>query len=134
MTEKKVTPFDLVQELSESHNTPRFESAPSAYVPYVINRALSATAETVLLANEMNLYWGLDKDQQHMFYHHTIRKRKRYFKWLKSESPPEHPALQALYKYSLRESRRAIRTMTESQREHYRALSLSLSLIGGSSK
>ena len=57
----------------------------SSYPPYIVNRCLSGTVDSVLFANEMNLNAHLDKDMQYSFLLYTLRKRKRFSPWLKKE-------------------------------------------------
>jgi len=62
------------------------EEVPGAvdvYVPFVVNRSLSYFSDTVLYANEMNLFPDLDKIMQYEYYLYGIRKRKRFSKWTK---------------------------------------------------
>ena len=60
-------------------------SAISSYPPYIVNRCLSGTIDSILFSNEMNLNAHLDADMQYSFLLNTLRKRKRFSPWLKKE-------------------------------------------------
>jgi hypothetical protein len=59
------------------------ESVEKGYTPFVVNRCLSYFIDTILYANEMNLRPETDKKMQFDYLQRTIRKNKRYSKWLK---------------------------------------------------
>ena len=51
----------------------------------MVNRGLSFTPDTILSANEMNAAPFLDKRMQYDYLYSTVRKKKRYAKWIKAE-------------------------------------------------
>lgn len=51
------------------------------YVPYQVNMCASNVADTMFIANEMNICHRLTKEQQFDFYYHIVPKGKRYSKW-----------------------------------------------------
>jgi hypothetical protein len=61
------------------------EVAEKNYAPYVINRCLSYFTDTILHANQMNMHADLSGNMQYDYYMETIRKRKRFSKWIKNE-------------------------------------------------
>jgi hypothetical protein len=113
------TPFDIIKTLVETKDRSVFEASPSSYVPYVINRSLSGSLETVLLANEMNQCHGLDVDQQYEYYFHTIRARRRYMKWLKPEPRPEIEGLKIKHRISTWEAKKLLPFLTDEARQFY---------------
>lgn len=62
-----------------------FETAEKNYTPYVINRCLSYFTDTILYSNQMNRFPDLPKKMQYDYLKETIRKRKRFSKWVKNE-------------------------------------------------
>lgn len=80
--------FDLINSLSDSKKN-YFEEdkelASKVYTPFVVNKYFSFFIDTIIHSNIMNMYSFLDKDIQHDYYYHGIRKKKRYTKWLKQE-------------------------------------------------
>ena len=56
------------------------------YNAYMTNRVYSFGDETIFYSNEMNKLHFLDLKMQYDFYFYGLDKRKRYNKWVKSES------------------------------------------------
>ena len=57
----------------------------SEYEPFLINRSLSYYQDCLLYANEMNRRFEVSNRLQYHYLLNTIRKRKRFAKWIKSE-------------------------------------------------
>ena len=70
------------------------------YEPFVINRSLSYFEDTVLLANEMNIHHHIDSRLQYDFLINTIRKSKRFSKWVKPDNTETITAVMEYYIYS----------------------------------
>jgi hypothetical protein len=55
-----------------------------AYLPHLVNRALSYHLDCIMFVNEMNRYHFLSNQMQYDFYFYALRKYKRqYSKWPK---------------------------------------------------
>jgi hypothetical protein len=67
---------------------------------FIVNKALSFHADTVVQANEMNKYPSLDKDMQFAFLTSMIRRRKRYGGWIKKVEVDKLETIKEFYKYS----------------------------------
>jgi hypothetical protein len=76
------------------------ESVEKGYTPFVVNRCLSYFIDTVLYANEMNRRPETDKKMQFDYLQKSIRKNKRYSKWLKQESVENLDLIKQFYGYS----------------------------------
>lgn len=85
-----VTKEDVLSEGSIEQNL-------QEYKPFIVNRCAGSFADTVLLVNEMNIRPFVDKDMQFHFLINTIRKRKRYAKWLKAEKLDGLDAVKSYY-------------------------------------
>jgi len=94
--------------------------AISSYPPYIVNRCLSGHLDTVLFANEMNLYNSLDKDMQYSFFLYTLRKRKRFSPWLKKEQVDDLDLVKKHYGYSNEKAKVAVSLLTKTQIEQIR--------------
>lgn len=94
--------------------------AISSYPPYIVNRCLSGHLDTVLFANEMNLYNSLDKDMQYTFFLYTLRKRKRFSPWLKKEQVDDLDLVKKHYGYSNEKAKVAVSLLTKTQIENIR--------------
>jgi hypothetical protein len=92
----------------------------SSYPPYIVNRCLSGHLDTVLFANEMNIYNSLDKDMQYTFFLYTLRKRKRFSPWLKKEQVDDLDLVKKHYGYSNEKAKVAVSLLTKTQLEYIR--------------
>lgn len=61
--------------------------AIKVYEPFVMNRWLAQYNDCVLIASEANRLGITDKRMHYDFVRASIRKRKRYVKWVKKEKP-----------------------------------------------
>lgn len=75
------------------------------YVPFVVNKCFSYFPDTIFYANRMNQFSGLDKKMQYDFYIHSITKRKRFSKWIKSEENKDLEVVKEVYGYSDRHAK-----------------------------
>ena len=89
------------------------ESVEKQYTPFVVNRCLSYFIDTVLYANEMNQRSHLDKKLQFDYLLNSIRKNKRYSKWLKRESEENLELVKNFYGYSDSKAREILDIITE---------------------
>ena len=92
----------------------------SSYPAYIVNRCLSGHLDTVLFANEMNIYNSLDKDMQYTFFLYTLRKRKRFSPWLKKEQVDDLDLVKKHYGYSNEKAKVAVSLLTKTQLEYLR--------------
>ena len=76
------------------------ESVEKEYTPFVVNRCLSYFIDTVLYVNEMNRLPHTDKKMQFDYLLSSIRKNKRYSKWLRRESEENLDLVKQFYGYS----------------------------------
>lgn len=77
--------FDFLNDISHSKKNIFSEENEKEYNSYMINRFLSMNIDTVMYANEMNKNSHLPKHMQYEYYLHSIKKHKRYFKYIKHE-------------------------------------------------
>ena len=55
-----------------------------AYNPFIINKTLSYFPDTIMQSNTMNQFFDIDKKLQYEFLLNSIRKKKRFSRWIKS--------------------------------------------------
>lgn len=67
------------------------------YVPYIINKSLSYHLDTILFSNEMNRMPHIPSEAQYLFFLNSIRKRKRYSKWVKPQKTEELEMIKKYY-------------------------------------
>ena len=108
-----MSPFDYLKAINSTKKD-IFELEKD-YSPFMINRGLSYFPDTVLFANEMNKNPHLDSRLQFHFFINTIRKRKRFSKWLKPKTEDEVEAVKLYYGYSNEKARQAINLLTSEQ-------------------
>ena len=93
------------------------ESDPKTYNSFLINRALSYFPDTVLAANIINKYHGLDNKLQFDFLLNIVRKRKRFSKWNKRELADGVEAVKEYYGYSNEKAEIALSLLSQEQLE-----------------
>ena len=62
------------------------ELSEKGYTPYVVNKALSYFADTILYVNEINQHGLLDHKMQYEYLLYSVRKGKRFSKWSKKDT------------------------------------------------
>lgn len=82
----KLTFFDFVKDICEQKQYLFNESTEYAFVPFMINRALSQNVDTIMWANEMNKFRHGTSEMVHDFLFYSIPKKKRYNKWAKANN------------------------------------------------
>ena len=89
------------------------ESVEKEYTPFVVNRCLSYFIDTVLYVNEMNRLPHTDKKMQFDYLLTSIRKNKRYSKWLRRESEENLDLVKQFYGYSDTKAREILDIITD---------------------
>ena len=69
-----------------------------AYNPFIINKSLSHFPDTIMQSNTMNQYFELDKKLQYDFLLNSIRKKKRFSRWVKSNIEENVEIVKQYYK------------------------------------
>ena len=93
-----------------------------AYPPYIVNKCLAAFHDTVLFANEMNMYPHLDKKMQYDFFINSINPRKRFSPWAKKTKVEYLDAIKEYYGYNDDKALQALRILSKDQLEHIKKL------------
>jgi hypothetical protein len=90
-------------------------SSKKDYAPYIINRCLSGTIDTLMYSNEMNKNHSLDKKLQYDFFINTVRTRKRYSPWIKQEKLKDLEVVKSYYGYSNEKAKQTLKILTKEQ-------------------
>jgi len=93
------------------------EKSEKDYVPFIVNRGLGYVSDTVLLANEMNVNCHVDGKLQYDFLRGTVKKRKRFSKWLKSEESDKINVIKEYFGYSESVAKQCIDLFDDNQIE-----------------
>ena len=87
------------------------------YPPFIINKCMSQHLDTIMFANEMNQYQGLDKKLQYDFFINIVRPRKRFSPWGKKEKISNLDIVKKFYGYSTEKAIQALRILSNDQIE-----------------
>ena len=110
------TPFDYVKAIQYTKEDMVSDRAGEKnYNPFIVNRALSMSLDTVLLANEMNVARDLDNKMQFQFLLNIVSKRKRFDKWQKKEELTDLDYVKEYFDYSNEKAVQALQVLTEQQ-------------------
>ena len=116
---KSISPFDFINDIHHNKlNLIVDDWSEKQYNPFIVNTGLSYGSDTVIQANEMNSRAHLDKSLQNAFLINTIRPRKRFNKWLKSESDVFVEYVKEYYGYSNEKAKSALTILTDNQKEY----------------
>lgn len=112
----KLSPFDFINAITfNKTNLITDDVTEKQYLPFMVNRGLSNSMDTVLYANEMNRHSHMDKKMQFTFLLHTVVKRKRYDKWAKKEVVENLEMVKEFYGFSDEKALTALSILTEDQ-------------------
>jgi hypothetical protein len=99
-------PFDYLNAINFTKEN--LDIDEKSYSPWVINRGLSYFEDTVFHSNMMNRLHMLDKKAQFLFLLNSIRPRKRFSKWFKSELEENIEVISEFYGYSHDKARQVL--------------------------
>ena len=80
-----MNPFDFINSITYTKKDIMHDLNESEYQSFVTNRALAYHQDCILYANEMNRRFDVPNKLQYHYLLNTIRKRKRFAKWIKPE-------------------------------------------------
>lgn len=113
-----MTPFDYLNAINDTkQNIMVDDVAEKQYVPFVVNRGLSYFVDTVLLANEMNVRHHAEKKLQFDFLINSVRKRKRFSKWIKPHEQEALLIVKEYYGYNDEKAKSALSLLSSDQVE-----------------
>jgi len=87
------------------------------YPAWVITKCLSSHIDTILLANQMNLYWELPNKLQYDFFINIVRKRKRFSPWESKVKLDNLEAIKEYYNYSTPKAQEILKILNKEQIE-----------------
>ena len=85
------------------------------YPAFIVNKILSGFSDTIMLVNEMNRNHFLDKDMQFQFLLNSIKAKKRFTPFLRSELIEDIECVKEYYGYSMDKARTALKLLTKEQ-------------------
>lgn len=109
----KMSPFDFVNAIHYTKEQLIVDDwSEKQYNPFIVNKALSFGADTVVAANEMNSRPHLEKRLQFDFLINTVRARKRFNKWLKADKIEDLDLVKQYYNYNTEKAIQAMRILS----------------------
>jgi len=117
----KVSVFDFLKDLSEQKKDILVEENESQYSPYIVNRFLSMNQTTIMYANEMNLRHFLPKRLQYDYYFHSIKKERRFFKYVKEDEQDNIDLIKEYFGYSKLRAKEALSILSQDDIEYMKS-------------
>lgn len=78
--------FDFIYDVNYSKKGDLLvEGTRNLYVPFIINRSLSNTIDTLFFAQELNQFYKISKEEHYKYLLCALPKKKRFAKWFKEE-------------------------------------------------
>ena len=115
-----MNPFDFVASINSTKKnlmkgTENDKLAEKTYNAFITNKALSYFADTIQLANMMNVHHGLDNKLQYSFLINIVRPSKRYSKWVKKDKDSDLELVMSYYGYNRQKAKAAIKLLSPDQ-------------------
>ncbi len=111
-----MSPFDYLKAINETKEdvmlTPEDEKK---YSPFIVNRGLSFFMDTIFQVNELNRNYHLEARLQFDYLLNSVRKKKRYSKWLKPEKLQDLDVVKEYYGFGNEKAKDALRILSEDQ-------------------
>jgi len=85
------------------------------YAPYIINKCLAPFNDTIMLVNEINQRHHLDSKLQFDFFLNSIRTRKRFSPWMKSDKVEDIEYVKEFYGYGDEKAKSALDILNDEQ-------------------
>lgn len=113
-----MTPFDFIKSINQKNDKYDFDDVmKKEYTPFIVNRGFSYFPDTVLYANEMNVHHELDVDIQYNYLYSSIRKKKRFSKWYKTDIDKKIDIVKQYFNYSTNQAKDVINIFSDSDFE-----------------
>ena len=110
--------FDYLNSINHTKKDIMEDWNQNEYKPFMINRFLSGQMDTVLYANEMNMRYDLPLRMQYDYLRLSVRKKKRFSKFLKKGKEDNIEIIKEYYGFSEREARLYLDCVTDEHLEN----------------
>ena len=116
-----MSPFDYLKAINESKEDVMLTSQDEKkYAAFIVNRGLSFFMDTIFQANEVNRNHHLDSRLQFDYLLNSIRQKKRYSKWLKSEKLDDLDIVKEYYGFGNEKAKNALQVLSVDQLAYIR--------------
>lgn len=111
-----MNPFEYLSSINYTKkDIMESDLAERSYNSFLTNRSLSYFSDTVGLANILNQYHHTDNKLQYHFLINSIRKRKRFSKWIKPKTESDIEVVKAYYNYSNEKAKQILPLLSPEQ-------------------
>lgn len=113
--------FNFVNSINGSdkkslmEGTENDELAEKSYAPWIVNKTLSYSVDTIMYANEVNINNRLDSKLQYDYLRYSVRPRKRFSKWHKPGENLDLDLIKKHFNYNNQKAQAALSILTEQQ-------------------
>ena len=108
-----MNPFDFVKSITYTKEDIMHDLNESEYESFLTNRALAYYQDCILYANEMNRRFEISNRLQYHYLLNTIRKRRRFAKWIKPEKIDDLRIVMEYYKVSRAKAEEYLNILSE---------------------
>lgn len=107
---------DIIPSILEKSDYLFDDESEKAYVPFIVNKALSGHIDCVFYASDMNQVPFLDKKLQYDYYYFSIKKyKRRYQKWFKSTKDEKESLVMEYYNCNKERAFEILQILSEKQ-------------------
>ena len=111
-----MSPFEFIKAINETKEDVMVdEFTEKKYAPFIVNRGLSFFMDTIFQVNELNRNYHLEARLQFDYLLNSVRKKKRYSKWLKPEKLQDLDVVKEYYGFGNEKAKDALRILSEDQ-------------------
>ena len=111
-----MSPFEFIKAINETKEDVMVDDEDERkYAPFIVNRGLSFFMDTIFQVNELNRNYHLEARLQFDYLLNSVRKKKRYSKWLKPEKLQDLDVVKEYYGFSNEKAKDALSTLSEDQ-------------------
>ena len=110
-----MNPFDFVKSITYTKKDIMHDLNESEYDSFIINRALAYYQDCILYANEMNRRFEISARLQYHYLLNTIRKRKRFAKWIKPDKIDDLRIVMEYYSVSRQKAEEYLNIISEKE-------------------
>ena len=111
-----MSPFEFIKAINETKEDVMVDDvSEKKYSPFIVNRGLSFFMDTIFQVHELNRNHHLDSRLQFDYLLNSVRKKKRYSKWLKPEKLQDLDVVKEYYGFGNEKAKDALRILSEDQ-------------------
>ena len=114
-----MSPFEFIKAINETKEDVMVDDvSEKKYSPFIVNRGLSFFMDTIFQVNELNHNHHLDSRLQFDYLLNSVRKKRRYSKWLKPEKLSDMDIVKEYYGFGNQKAKDALSILTKEQLDY----------------